>query len=412
MKQSLGLVLLQIFGVIVSFVSIFWIAGSLPPEVYAIIGVYGIISTLVVVFSNTGLEMFAIRNILSWIENGEDKEIKILITQSVILRIFASIIVMVPVILYSKYISIAKFDGQYFSLFIMMSFLSIGKAANDSMILILRAFNRYLSASFISYSVNSFGRLAALFIYIKFGFTSYIYTILTIPIVITIPVIYMLKDWIVFKNVFSVERLKNNLMRSKEFALSSYISYGFNQTDQLLVSIFLKPEILGTFTLVKSMANMGKIFIENIFDPLIQELVKYKEDLKTWNKKLNRIQKLQSWLLIISLVVSPALYYNLDFLIHTLGISDYIHIKSFIILAYLSQVSYLAIKLKTTIISIFYAEKFFLRITLFRSTVSIILFLIIISIVSKYLFMHILIMNLLLFFYVIKITRNNNPVHL
>ncbi|MFA6738575.1 MAG: hypothetical protein WCR89_07460, partial [Bacteroidales bacterium] len=70
MKQSVGLVILQIFGIILGLVSVFFVAGSLPAEEYALVGVYNVISTIVVVFSNTGFETYAIRNVLDWKEKG------------------------------------------------------------------------------------------------------------------------------------------------------------------------------------------------------------------------------------------------------------------------------------------------------------------------------------------------------
>ena len=77
MKQSIGLVILQILGVSLGLVSVFWIAGSLPPKIYAIVGIYNVISTFIVVFSNTGFETYAIRNVLVWQQLGQNDKIKL-----------------------------------------------------------------------------------------------------------------------------------------------------------------------------------------------------------------------------------------------------------------------------------------------------------------------------------------------
>ena len=49
MKQSVGLVILQIFSIVIGFVSVFWVAGSLPSEEYSIVGIYHIIASIIII---------------------------------------------------------------------------------------------------------------------------------------------------------------------------------------------------------------------------------------------------------------------------------------------------------------------------------------------------------------------------
>ena len=253
MKQSIGLIILQFFGIILGFISVFYVAGSLTPEVYAVVGVYTVISTVIVVFSNTGLETYAIRNVLAWKEIGENDKIKLIITQAIVYRTILAGLIVMPIIGYAIYMSKQKFDGQYLELFIFMGIMGIINATNDATILSLRAFNKYFSAALATYSVNVFGRLLALVLFVKFGFNTYIYTIIFLPLVITIPTIFMLKEWLSMRGVFQKANLIESFKKSKSFGLAAYFSYAFNYFDQLIISIFMSAEILGAFTVGKSL---------------------------------------------------------------------------------------------------------------------------------------------------------------
>ena len=157
MNQSLALVILQVFGVVLGFVSVFYVAGTLSAEVYAVVGIYNVISIFIVVFSNTGIETHGIRNILALQETGENIKIKLIVTQAILYRIILACFVVLPMIVYAIYVSKQKFEGQYLELFVFMGLFGIAKAINDSTLLLLRAFNKYFAAfsssSFLLYFI-------------------------------------------------------------------------------------------------------------------------------------------------------------------------------------------------------------------------------------------------------------------
>ena len=408
MKQSIGLVLLQIFGILLGLISVFWVAGSLPAEEYAIVGIYNIISALIVVFSNTGFETYAIRNVLAWREAGENDKIKLIVSQAIIYRMILAILVFIPLIGYIVYISLNKFEGQYFSLFFTMGLLSVSNAFNDSTILILKAFNKYFVAALATYTINVFGKLAALLLFIKFGFGTYIWTIILLPVFVSIPLIYMLKDWFSFKNVFKKEYVIDSLKKSKFFALSAYLSYASSYLDQLIVSIFMSPEVIGAFTLSKSILQIVISFIENIFDPLIQNLVRFKNDIFEFRNKMKFIFKIRNIVLILSILGLPILVAYINDILALLKIDHYPYLNYFIIFIYLSQIGHIAMKVKYSYISLFHHPKFYLNLMVFRTSLSIFLLAIILFINVKYVFTYILITNLFLIGYTNHIYRNMN----
>ena len=108
-NQSFYLIILQIIAIIVGFISTFYIAGNLDPSMFALIGVYGIICTISLVFSNTGIETYAIRNILELKKNNDIHEIERLVTISIFGRLIISLIILIPLFIYSFFLSKYKF---------------------------------------------------------------------------------------------------------------------------------------------------------------------------------------------------------------------------------------------------------------------------------------------------------------
>jgi O-antigen/teichoic acid export membrane protein len=410
MKQSIGLVILQVIGIVLGLVSVFWVAGSLPPEEYAVVGIYNIISTLILVFSNTGFETYAIRNILSWKEEGKTDSIKLIVTQAITFLTLVASFIFLPVIGYAIYISSYKFEGQYLGLFVLMGFLSISNATNNATVLLLKAFNKYLAAALVTYSVNVFGKLFALLLFIKYGFDAYINTIMWLPLIITLPVIYMLRKNICFKGVFSKINIKKGVSESKFFAVSSYLSYVFNFMDQLLVSIFLSAEILGSFTVAKSILAMSKTFLENIFDPLIQNLVRFKQNIDEMKSKLSGIFKIKNILLIVSIIFIPIVFFFTDEILFLLHLDHYIDLNYYIFFIYIAQVFLIAAKVKYNFICLFFSQRNYLVITAVNSISALIFFFITIIISPQLLFMHLLLTNILMFFYTEwKFKSSQNP---
>lgn len=407
MKQSIGLIILQFFGIVLGLVSVFWIAGSLPPDVYAVVGVYSVISIFIMVFSSTGIETVAIRNVLFWSERGEGEKIKLIVSQAIIYRLVLSTIIVLPIMGYAVYISKYKFENHHLSLFIIMSVFSIAQALNDSIVLILKAFNKYLAAAFITYSVNVFGKLIALFLFFQYGFITYIYTLLILPLITIIPFFLIVKKWINLNGVFVRSNFLVAIKEAKSFRLSSYIGYSYGYLDQLLVSIFMSAEILGSFTLAKSLLSIAKNFIENIFDPLMQNLVRYKNNAVAMQIKLNKIIKVRDILLLIAFLLLPFTIIYIDRSLTLLNLDNYLYLNYFAILIYLSQIAYIGMKIKYNYITLFFQASHYLRLTAINAIVSLFFFIVVISINVKFVFSYILLTNLIMILFTHIIYKKN-----
>ena len=366
--------------------SIFWVAGNIPAKTFAILGVYQVISGIMLVFSNTGLETFAIRNVLAWREEKKYEKIKQLVSQAILLRFIVSLVLLIPAGTYAIYISINKFNGEYLDIFILMALFSVIGAVNNSIVLLLRSFNRYFTASLIMYSISIFSRFIALFVFIKYGFYPYIYVTIFLPVIIFLSSVFVIKDWLSFKGILDIKQLTSTLKESKAFLFSSYVSYSYNHMDQLIVSIFLSPEFLSSFSIGKRVLLFSKTFIENIFDPMIQKLVQYKNKKTVITQKLTKIYKIRNIIIGASILLSPILLLYIDDFILQINLKKYLHLNYFIIIILISQIMHVGMKVNYNFISLFYPASLYFKLTIFLSIASIISFLTLIMIDVRLIF--------------------------
>ncbi len=386
MNQSVKLIILQLFSLGLGFFSVFYVAGNIPPHLYAVVGVYEVIVSISRVFSNAGIETFAIRNVLFYEKEGELNKISELITQSLFLRIVFALFLMLPLILYAKYISANKFEGEYFSLFSLMILSSVFIAINDSVVLLLKSFNKYFSAAFVNFCVNILGRLIAIFVFIYFGFDNYIYVIISLPIIITSIVVFKLKKWISFRKHINKNSIIFNLKQSKHFTFSSYIAYVYNMLDQLLVSVFFTAEILSSFTLGKRILTISRTIVGNIFDPMIQKLVNLKKDILALETKINSIRKMKNIMLLIMSLFLPLLIIYIKDLLVLLNLIRYPYLDTFIIFIYVGVLFFVQMKFKYTIIIMFYDSIYNLKLSSIMAITGAITFALVVNFDVRFIF--------------------------
>lgn len=399
MPQSYKLILLQVISLFLGFFSIFFIAGNIPPELYAIVGVYEVISSISRVFSNLGLETLAIRNILYYKEKGFYNKISELVTQSLYLRILLSILLLIPLNLYAYYISNYKFNGGYLVLFILMTLSSIFISVNDSIILLLKSFNKYFTAAFINFTINILGRILAILGFIIWGFDSYISIIIVLPLFVTFIVVFKIKEWINFKKYISFEKLKANVLKSKHFTLSSYVAYVYNMSDQLLVSLFFSSEVLSSYSLGKRLMLIFRTIIENIFDPVMQKLISIRNQTSLLNEEIGKIIRIKNILLILLVLFIPVLVFSLEDMLLLLGLNHYPYLNTFIICIYLSILAFIQMKIKYNFIVFFYESIYYLKVNLVSAVLSVIFFFLLAKTELKFIFLYIGLTYLLTWLY-------------
>jgi O-antigen/teichoic acid export membrane protein len=410
MKQSIWLIILQVVSIVLGLFTTFFVAGSLSSEVYAVVGIYTVISSIISVFSNTGLETYAGRNVLAWNSIGKTEKTKEIVTQAIFVRFLVASFLVLPMILYSFYMSKYKFEDAYFGLFILMSFFSVIKAMNDSINLILKSFNKYLLASISMHSVNVFGRLIALYFFFKFGFLTYIYIILVLPLIVTIPLIYNLRSWIDLSYLRSIKHIMINVKQNRFYTFSAYFNYGIKHIDLMLVSILLPVEITGTYTLLKRIQSIVNNFIANLFDPFMQKITKYKRNIEKWRLQIKMAHKIQTISLLTASFGLVLTYLFLDYFILKISLTQYPYLKIYILMMLFAQVIMIAFKVRYQLIMFFYSPKQTLITAAVYGFSSILSFLLIAPFTIKYLPLFLILSNLIMLVFVYSYAPNISKV--
>jgi len=355
MKQSIGLVILQLINIVVGVIITFYVAGVLSANIYAVFGVYSVIVSISSVFSNIGMETYAGRNVLYWKACGTEERIKMFVSQALFSRVLMAVLISFLMLTYAFYMSKYKFHGEYYWLFVGMCFCSVFKALNDSLGLLLKAFNKYLLSAFSTCGITVLGRIAALLAFQYSGFYAYFIVTLVTPLVISIPLLIVLRKWYHVKYMKSMRSLKRNIFKTKTYTIYSYLRFGSNTLDTFLVSIFLSPEILATYSLVKRMEEIVNSFVANFFDPMLQKLVALKNDLLQWRMAFERIFKIQYIVSIIAIVMTIPVYLYSGKLIEWVNMSHYPYIQSFLLCMYIGASIKIIYKIHYDSIMFFYA---------------------------------------------------------
>ena len=131
-KKSILVVLIQATGLILALISVYYIAGNMAPMVYSLIGVYVLLSSILTTFSHLGIETTMMREALFWEKQGEIEKVKEYATQALLSRLLGIGILFPFLLAYIFYLSVNKYDNQYFILLLTFLFGSSISALNDS----------------------------------------------------------------------------------------------------------------------------------------------------------------------------------------------------------------------------------------------------------------------------------------
>lgn len=288
-KKSIYIVLIQLIGIVLGFVSVFAVAGDMEPAVYSIIGIYQIVCNISVTFTGWGLEGILCREALYWKKNGEIEKVKEYTTQALLTKVVSGMAVVPLMVIYLMYINITKYDGKYTLLFF---FLVIGAITNyiiDSMRNIVRAEGGYVFVQLMSTLNATILKFAGILLYFYFGAMVYLYFYVLSSVPVMICFIIRCRKNISLKYV-QIKPMFKKVFEAKYLWLKSDLEYIRSNIDSLLVSILFPAEIMGSYSIYKSLEQMMRNFIEGFFDVLSQNTVQFKGDEAALNRQERKIK--------------------------------------------------------------------------------------------------------------------------
>lgn len=356
LRTSFIVVFIQILGMILGLMSIYIIAGDMAPEVYSLVGIYTIVNSVILTFSNLGIETTMMREALYWLEIGDIEKVREYCTQSILSRLMGFVILMPLIISYLIYLDYVKYGFECTLLFISFFVGSCISALNDSISLIIRSQGGFVFAQFAQTLNNNAMKFVSILVYIKFGAQAYLYFFALYSIPLLFVFVYRLKD------LFSIRyfRFKDTLQKiieAKYLFLRSYLDFFKNYADSILVSLLFPTTIMGSYSLFKNFENLIRNVEDGFFDVLSQNIVKYKgnyDAIRNIEKKYNITRLVAVILIIICIFLFDN---NKFFIVNALHLSHYDAIEMIIFTAMIVAVLNLLGKYEISALSLLASSK-------------------------------------------------------
>ncbi|EJE8693656.1 lipopolysaccharide biosynthesis protein [Vibrio vulnificus] len=344
MKQSVVILIVQLFNALASFFVTIYIASSVSAHDYSLFAVYQIVITFIAAFSVLGHETYISRNALRWKEIGCNNKIRVNISKAVISRVVSWLVLLLPALWYVDYFLSEKYSQSNNGVGYFFVLAGLGTSLLQSSSLILKGLNRYIE----SISINVIGmllvKLISLLVFKKYGFDYYLICMIFGVVIVSLYSLSRIKEYISLKNL----KIKG-LMRFKkrsDFIFSAYCQYLTSYFDRLLLSFFVTPELLGTYNLIKQIQEMAKLFIEGFFDPLTQRLVVFKNENELLKVKLAELFKIQIVICVLAFVFVMFFVVNQSIIFGFLNVSKYPNFLEYITYACLASFLSICYKVK------------------------------------------------------------------
>ena len=355
-KSSFIIVVIQLFSIVLGFISIYIVAGDMAPEVYSLVGVYTVVSGVILTFSQLGVETTMMREALLWLQKGDTGKVTEYTTQSILSRFIGFALIAPFILLYLAYLNIFKYDGHYTILFVSFFIGACMSSLNDSMSLMVRSHGGYVFSQFAKSLNVSFMKFVAILVYIKWGALPYLYFYALYSIPLLFIFVNRLHPYFSCRYI-NVRATFSKIKDAKFLVLRSYLDYFYSYADSIVVSIVFPTYIMGSYSILKNLENILRQFIEGFFDVLSQRNVKCKCDylaLCKNEKSYNKARIIAAILLIIGILI-----YSVDtvFFINIVNLSKYIGIQYILYAVCFIGLFYLLGKYEISAISILAPSK-------------------------------------------------------
>lgn len=370
LKKSFIIIIIQTFGAALGLITLYFIAGDMAPEVYSLVGVYNIISTIVLTFSDLGIETTMMREALYWVKQGQQDRVKEHTTQALLSRMMAFVVLLPFLVGYLEYLNIAKYDGQYTAL--LLTFLIGGEIAglNNAMSLIVRSQGGYVFSQLVSTLNNYVIKFVGLGLYFSMGEKVYLffYGLSSIPLLI----VYLIKirKYISFKYINVKDTLKK-IFKARYLWLKTDLDYLKNNADSILVSALFPASIMGSYSIFKTLEQLSKNVIEGFFDVQSQNTVKYKGNENKLLECEKKIKKIQGVFILLIMFGIGVFLFNTVFWIALVHLNQYDGIAIMILTIGVISILHLIGKYEINALAFFASSKlnFWMGVGIFAATI-------------------------------------------
>lgn len=375
-KKSFYVVIIQLLGVLLGLVSIYFVVGDMAPEVYSLVGVNTIISGIVQTFSDLGIETVMIREALMWKREGNEAQLQQHATHALVSRMIGFGILLPFLAIYIVYLSCFQYNGKYLSLLILYLIGGGISSLNNSMSLIVRSTGGYVFSQIANIVNSYFAKFVGLTLFFLYGDNAYLYFVGIVPALMFF-VLYFYTHRLYRRCYVNIIETLKKIWNYKLWWIKTDIDFFKNSADSFLVSILFPPSIMGSYTIFKTLESIAKTFIEGFFDVLSQESVKNKgneEALERIERKIKRVRNV-----IIIVIVAGVSVFCMDrqFFVEIVNLKNYQYIDYLILCVAAVSIIYLIGKYEINAIAFFGTSQMNLNLSLFVGVISIAAFILV-----------------------------------
>ena len=259
-KKSFTIVIIQIIGALLGFLTLYLVASDMEPEVYSLVGVYNVVNSIMLTFSDLGIETTMMREALYWIENGEGQKVKEYTTEALISRFIGFAFLLPFIIGYLYYINKTKYHNAYGWLMVIFIIGSIITSLNDAMSLVVRSQGGYVFSQAAKTVNNYMFKFCGIILYFLKGANWY----LVFCSFSSIPLLFIfflkLRKKLIFSKI-KINKIFKKIYAARYLWLKTNLDFFKTNVDGILVSALFPSSIMGSYTIFRSLDGMLRLFI-------------------------------------------------------------------------------------------------------------------------------------------------------
>lgn len=382
-NKGIKVVIIQLLGIAIGAVSLFYIAGEMPPYIYSLIGIYALINGVITTFSHLGLETRMMREALMWMNVGDMEKVKEYATQSFVSRMIGMIILTPFILVFLYYINETKYDGRYTLILLTFYLSALLSAYIESMSLIVRSQGGYVYSTLVVTMNTYFIKIVGILFFWAYGSSAYLYFYALSSLPLFFVFLWKVYPYISLKYI-KLHPTKEKIYGNKFLWLRTDVDYFKAYADSLLVSIVFPPAVMGSYTIYKTLENMSRSMIGGFFDVLTQETVKYKSDYVKLVHLEGRIKKIRNLCLLLCFIGASIFVFESNWIIALLRLDHYQYITEIIYCIFAVSAIHLIGKYEINIISLYAGSRIAFKLSVIQMIITIAAFLFVVAIPSLY----------------------------
>lgn len=301
------------------------------------IPILSLMTGLGAMITSLGLTGACLQKAPELLARGEKRDAYAMMKSTMVLPSFLSFLVGMLALFNSSILSKIFFKSYEFAYLIKIMAIGIIIYQPYSILThLLRTVQRFGKLSAVILINDVIIRIIALLLYFKYGIGAYLLGLIGGQAMLILLMLKELKDCLFVKSAFYP--LRDFVRYSFPYYINGFIRYALIHADQLIIILFLKPEILATYFVARRFLDYLILYSDSLLGPLIPQISKIRHE---GEKVINRIFKKSSRYLSFAIVPVSFLTIAISYpLLQIFGKGKYIEGMPVLIILSLSAIFY------------------------------------------------------------------------